>query len=54
MSAPLVAVVDSEAQRWQAWHARGAEHERRRASTMRWVLAVIVLMLGGLFFGRLL
>jgi hypothetical protein len=54
MSVPVMAVVaDSEARRWRAWQERGAADDRRRAVAMKWVLAIIAIILGGVF-GRLL
>ena len=53
MSVPLVAVADSEDRRWRAWQERGAAGDRRRVVAVKWVLAIIAIILGGLF-GRLL
>lgn len=50
-SGPLVS--KSDAQRWIEWQDRGLDGDRRRAVTMKWVMALIALTLGALF-GRLL
>ena len=39
----------SDAQRWIEWQERGLDRERRRAVTMKWVMALIAIALGALF-----
>jgi hypothetical protein len=53
MSAPAVVVERSESQRWRDWQDRGAAGDRRRVVAMKWVMAVLAIVLGALF-GRLL
>jgi hypothetical protein len=52
MSLPSTAPSPSDAQRWREWQERGRDGDRRRAVAMRWVMAIIAIMLGALF-GRL-
>ena len=41
---PVAAPLDADADvRWQAWQARGADGDRRRAGTMGWVSVLMVL-----------
>ena len=40
---------NSDAQRWIEWQERGLERDRRRAVTMKWVMALIAIALGALF-----
>ncbi len=43
---PVPAVHDDGVEaRWQAWQARGADGDRRRVGTMRWVAALVGLSL---------
>jgi hypothetical protein len=55
MSSPAPAQSPStiDALRWKEWQERGLQGDRRRAVAMKWVLALITIMLGGLI-GRLL
>lgn len=53
MSAPTPAVAKSDAQRWMEWQNRGLAGDRRRVVAMRWVVAILAVMLG-VMFGRLL
>lgn len=53
MSAPIYAVAKSDAERWLEWQNRGLAGDRRRVVAMRWVMAVLAIMLG-VMFGRLL
>ena len=53
MSGSIPVVSKSEAERWREWQDRGLEDDRRRAVAMKWVMALIAVVLGALF-GRLL
>jgi hypothetical protein len=53
MSAPIQAVAKSDAQRWLEWQNHGLAGDRRRVVAMRWVMAVLAIILG-VMFGRLL
>lgn len=44
MPVPAIHEADAEA-RWQAWQVRGADGDRRRVGTMRWVAALVGLSL---------
>lgn len=53
MSAPLTAVAQDEARRWQQWQDRGFAGDRRRGVAMKWVMAALAIVLG-VMFGALL
>jgi len=41
-------VVSDDLQRWREWQDRGLQGDRRRAVAMKWVMALIAIMLGAL------
>jgi hypothetical protein len=53
MSSPPPVPSTSDALRWREWQERGLQGDRRRAVAMKWVMALIAIMLGALI-GRLL
>jgi hypothetical protein len=50
-SAPVAS--QSDEQRWIEWQSRGLDGDRRRAAAMKWIMAVIAIVLGA-WFGILL
>ena len=47
-SAPVVA--KSDAQRWMEWQNRGLEGDRRRAVAVKWVLVIVAIVIGTMFW----
>jgi hypothetical protein len=52
MSSPAL-VVSDDLQRWREWQDRGLQGDRRRAVAMKWMMALIAIMLGAMIGGLL-
>ena len=52
MSSSARIVPTSDAERWSEWQVRGLEGDRRRSVAMKWVMALMTIVLG-VMFGRL-